>query len=919
VQDIVRHTTVGKKVDLPHRLTNTGNTASEYEVRVRHNLGDSGNLEPLKLFTDTNANGVTEPGEPEWAEISCDPLEVNVSCYKVGSLDPNEVHEFVVSGNTSTVAQTGDKFSMTIRAFPWKYDEILSNAPTCGVPVRAGQVITYQLGFSNIGGAAPLGKALTIDGIGYMGAVLEDVLPANLTLNKSSTPVATPNQSVVLVQKVEDEDTDRWVSFSEWNGTDVVSKIGLFVPTSQIQPNQSGNLDFSVTVNPNVTSSVVYNQAFFNLQTGSEPQFVSNSVCTNIEPANTRTAEGANPDEDLDATIRFVTPPLDIKRQITQSGGIPDFYNDNHFEDLEIYRLDNGISDYNVIRDGVYIEMSSSAVNKQEDTVDTIIVTVTSGTGDTLKVKMIETGPNTNIFRSLHPIRLSETLKGDGASCPATSEVPNFATIETNCVLQGAPDGNLKVTAEVVDDKDVTIFTLDDAALINPLGIVFDSAYNTPVAGAEVTIRNVSDGSPAENPLTQEPYEAQTTGEDGKYLFPMLYPDQDYYLDVVPPTKYTFPSKVDIETVGSTGNGTTIRTVSEASYGKDGYTKVPGDGVFSLEDIKIVDIPLDPVLTGDLTIQKTSSITEVGVGGTINYTIEADGVLDSVEHTLEYSVRTTAGAIDSDGINSAISDGRTPTSVPIDSNVSKVKVKIKQEGVLSDSGIIFGKVFVDADCNNLQNGGEWPIAGVKLYLENGTWVKTDVNGQYSLYGLESSNHVIKIDPLTVPKGLIFKPTDNRQMADPNSRLVDLKGGEFHRADFAAACPKENRDEVFDELKSRNMGQSDTMLEKAQKYDSSRTSGLGDLTTSSQADGDISNGNDQDSSSFNRTTSTERSLTRGYSVQIGQFIDKKLAETTLEALPEAIKAKAFIMPQGDFHTVRVGFGLNKKALKQTLKT
>jgi len=113
VQDIVRHTTVGKKVDLPHRLTNTGNTASEYEVRVRHNLGDSGDLESLKLFTDTNANGVTEPGEQEWAEIGCDPLEVNVSCYKVGSLDPNEVHEFVVSGNTSTVAQTGDKFSMT--------------------------------------------------------------------------------------------------------------------------------------------------------------------------------------------------------------------------------------------------------------------------------------------------------------------------------------------------------------------------------------------------------------------------------------------------------------------------------------------------------------------------------------------------------------------------------------------------------------------------------------------------------------------------------------------------------------------------------------------------------------------------------------------------------------------------------------
>ena len=287
-QDIVRHSAVGKKVDLPHRLTNTGNTSSEYEVRIRHNLGDSGNLEALKVFTDSNANGVTEPGEPEWAAISCNPLEVNVSCYRAGSLDPNELHEFVVSGNTSTAAQTGDIYSMTIRAFPWKYDKILSSAgpdeitrsspefvsdiavtelsddwvnndlvdiiegavltvtkiatPGCGVPVRAGQVITYQIGFSNIGGAAPVGKSLLIDGVDITGVVLEDVLPANLTLNKSTTPVSTPNQSVVLVQKVEDEDTGRWITFSSWNGTDVVSKIGLFVPTSQIQPNQSGFL-----------------------------------------------------------------------------------------------------------------------------------------------------------------------------------------------------------------------------------------------------------------------------------------------------------------------------------------------------------------------------------------------------------------------------------------------------------------------------------------------------------------------------------------------------------------------------------------------------------------------------------------------------------------------------------------------------
>ena len=1029
-QDNIRHTTAGKKVDLPHRLTNTGNTSSEYEVRIRHNLGDSGDLETLKVYTDSNANGVSNPGEPEWTAVNCEPAEVNVSCYKVDELDPGELQEFVITGFTSTTALVTDTYTMNIRAFPWEYDELISQGltatsqrnstpefeaaivaselpdhwvdndfidiiegavlnitkiatPTCGVPARAGAVITYQIGYTNIGGDVPVSRSWSIDGEDVTGVVLEDVLPANLTLKKAPTPVSTPNQSVVIVQRVEDEDTGRWISFSSWNGTDVVSKIGLFVLTSQVQPNQSGSLDFSATVNPNVTTSVVYNQAFFDLVDGGQPEFVSNSVCTNIEPANTRSTEGANPDANPDASIRFLTPTLDIKRLITQSGGVPDFYNDNHFEDVSYYSLDNGLADYDARRDGVYIEMDSSSVNTKEDEVDTIEVTVTSSTGDTLRVMMIETGENTNIFRSLHQIRLSEDDKGDGALCPATSMTPNFASLEPSCVLQGAPDGGLTVTATVSLGNAAILEVLKDAALIAPLGVVFDSAYNTEIPGAAVTIRNASDGSPALDPITLEAYPAQITGDDGKYQFPILLPNQDYYLDVVPPATYSFPSTVDIDKVGSTGNGTIIRTVTEASYGIDGFTKVPGNGVFTLDDlsaqnnINTVDIPLDPILKGDLTIEKSASLTEVSVGGTINYTIkiknntdhpffaikiedtlprgfkyvlgttklngvvvedpagapqpnltftdlpfmegQADGMLDSAEHTLEYSVRTTAAAIDSDGINRAVADGHTPTETDIVSNVSNAIVKIKQEGVLSDSGIIFGKVFVDADCNNIQNGGEWPIAGVKLYLEDGTWVKTDANGQFSLYGLESSNHVIKIDPITVPKGIIFKPTDNRQMADPNSRLVDLTSGEFHRADFVAACPKEDRDEIFDEIKARNVGQTDWMLENAQKYDATKTSATGDLTKSTQADGDISSGSDLDDGiSSLRKSSAKRTLSRGYSIQVGQFADKELAEVTLENLPATLKAQAFIMPMGDFQTVRIGFDLNQKSAKKKLQ-
>jgi len=49
--------------------------------------------------------------------------------------------------------------------------------------------------------------------------------------------------------------------------------------------------------------------------------------------------------------------------------------------------------------------------------------------------------------------------------------------------------------------------------------------------------------------------------------------------------------------------------------------------------------------------------------------------------------------------------------------------------VFSDQGIIFGKIFIDSDENRLQNDGEWPVGDIKLFLEDGTWVITDENGQ----------------------------------------------------------------------------------------------------------------------------------------------------------------------------------------------
>ncbi len=679
-----------------------------------------------------------------------------------------------------------------------------------------------------------------------------------------------------------------------------------------------------------------------------------------------------------EAEIRFLAPTLDIKR----SGNTPNFSSDADFVDAPFYQLDNGFvfqgSDaYTPGRDGVYIEVDSTGLNADANTAELHFVTISSPTGDSLRVAVLETGPNTGVFRSIRAVRLSTTERGNGADCPANASdvntvTVNYDVVEQSCVLQSSAGGSL---AASINDPGVGVI-LTDSALIDPLGIVFDSANNIPVIGATVTIRN-DDGSIAENPVTGNPYAPQITMADGRYQFPFLYPQDAthtgrYYLHVVPPANYSFPSSVPAITLV----GNFARQVGSFSYGINGQDGVVNSGIFTLlvtsPDL-VADIPLDPDTTGKLSIEKSVSRAQVSIGDFLTYSIKinnsydpklfatklndqlpygfryvsgtafldgkkiaepvgapgpnlvfsifndsADNSLDTTEHTLTYRVRVSAGAVDGDGVNTATVVGQVgaaANSAVVNSNTSSAKVTISQDGVLDARGIVFGKVYVDADCDNLQNGGEWPIGGVKLYLEDGTWVITDGNGQYSLYGLNPGNHVIKVDPITLPDGVTLKPTDNRQMADPNSRLVDITTGDFHRADFVASCPKGDTEYVFEQIQARNAGTNDFMLDNAQKYDPNRQQTSDDLSRKAGTDGDISNGTVgfEQQRQAAKQIATGPQINRGYSYMVARYRSKAAAAQAISVLPDSVRQEAYIYKTGDFQTLRIGFSLQKHGL------
>jgi uncharacterized repeat protein (TIGR01451 family) len=146
---------------------------------------------------------------------------------------------------------------------------------------------------------------------------------------------------------------------------------------------------------------------------------------------------------------------------------------------------------------------------------------------------------------------------------------------------------------------------------------------------------------------------------------------------------------------------------------------------------------------------------------------------------IEYKVRIGMGADRGDGVNTAQA---TMRDYNLQSMIARAKV-IVSGGVFTREACIVGKVYADCNGNGLQDAKEPGIANVKLYLENGTTITTDENGQYSMCGIRAITHVLKIDSATLPAGSVLGITSNRNAGDPNTLFVDALAGQIHNAEF----------------------------------------------------------------------------------------------------------------------------------------
>ncbi|PLX44295.1 MAG: hypothetical protein C0609_05920, partial [Deltaproteobacteria bacterium] len=564
-------------------------------------------------------------------------------------------------------------------------------------------------------------------------------------------------------------------------GNQVIGQLTLTNPlpggTSFISANEGGTLSGGVigwdlgAFAPGETKSVTF-------QLLSSPSLAAGTVIT-----STATLDGVIPDTVKDTATVTLIARTDATITFT----------DNAFSPVNFYSLG----------DDVCIRLEEPDLNVFPGIAETADIKITSTTpADLETLTLIESGPDTGIFTGCIPTSSADNADEDGVLSAASAA---------------------QVTATHTDPLDDTP-SVTATVIFDPSGVVFNAVTGQPVRGAKVTLLGASGAVATLPPGNANPV---TTGLDGYYAFPAL-PSGEYRITVDAGAMYTFPSVTPDSALDPS------MTLTEASRGIP-FTLGPAD-------IIDFDIPLDPVTDVALFVSKEVSRATATIGEVVRYTLTVentgDGFLEGVTLTDalpkgihfksgsatldgetttdpaihgDHAIRWALGAVgpgDSHKItfvaivgadahpgiltNRAFAEA-TSAALPINSNIATADIKVSA-GIFSERGTIIGKVFIDGDCDTVQDEGEEGVKGIAIYMEDGRKVVTDEHGLYSIPRVKMGTHVLALDRASLPKGLCTTPASGMFMGDTSSQFVDMGHGSLVKANFTLfSCAGDNGD------------------------------------------------------------------------------------------------------------------------------
>ena len=117
-----------------------------------------------------------------------------------------------------------------------------------------------------------------------------------------------------------------------------------------------------------------------------------------------------------------------------------------------------------------------------------------------------------------------------------------------------------------------------------------------------------------------------------------------------------------------------------------------------------------------------------------------------------------------------------------------------------------GQVF-SGGCGDAPADRNGKLAGIRIYLEDGTFVLTDEKGMFHFEGVKPGVHVVQLDLDSLPEQYEIIPCEknSRFAGRAYSQFVDLQGGSMWRVDFHVALRPEPQGRVHLALKSLPQG------------------------------------------------------------------------------------------------------------------
>lgn len=502
--------------------------------------------------------------------------------------------------------------------------------------------------------------------------------------------------------------------------------------------------------------------------------------------------------------------------------------------------------DYFKVGDAIFIYLQDLDQNLDSSAIETTLVTIQNKDGsDAETIQLTETDVDTGLFT------------GYVQSVDLNQQAP----VSYDCQLSVTSDTTMQARYQ---DKFDAVDISAAGALFDPHSYLINADTGEYVNGIEVTLIDTTTGQAADvlssdggifpNPVTTGATVSDSKGNQytfpyGGFSFPVI--DNGQYQIQVADTAYLdypIPVEKSLEDINALPAG-------PFSLDEKGSRAL----AFDVDGITFrMDIPLDPK-DNNVLITKTANKTQASAGDVISYNVkiqntEIPGSNVRIKDTLPQGFRYVEGSARLSGVTLAdpvISDNgreltftianiaveetvnlryvaRVSVNAPmgqatntvwledqedivgegiLKSNVSQAHVEIKEE-LFSEATRLFGRVYIgDCESNAEQEG----IAGVRIYLENGTYVVTDEDGMWHIEGQKPGTHVVQLDTDTLPKYLDLMACENygKHTGRSYSQFVDLAKGSFWRSDFVVKLKPPSKGEVTQRLSSQVAPISDT--------------------------------------------------------------------------------------------------------------